>query len=162
MIIRKEVSMNRKNIISGLAIAALVVCMSSATAFAGGWGKGGMCRKDGLDDKIYYKAKFMLMNEEELDLSDKQVDTIKDIKMATKREMVKKKAEIGLVKLDIKEKLYEDKVDPAAIDPLIDKKYDLKKAKAKYLVGQYAELKDVLTEKQKDQMKSLWRASCKK
>ena len=104
----------------------------------------------------------MLKNEDELGLSDKQVAAIKELKFDTKRELVKRSAEIDLVKIDIKEKLYKDKVDVKGMDPLIDKKYELKKEKAKYLVKQYAALKGILTDKQLEEMKVLWRKSCKK
>ena len=67
-----------------------------------------------------------------------------------------------MVKIDIKEKLYMDKVDVSGINALVDKKYELKKEKAKYLVKQYADLKAVLTDDQLDEMKSLWRKSSKK
>ncbi|MFC1548813.1 Spy/CpxP family protein refolding chaperone [Candidatus Omnitrophota bacterium] len=153
--------MNRKLIVFPLLVVFLMFSVVPYIAQADGYkGKGGYHK--GLDEKIFYKAKFMLKNEDELELSDKQVDKIKEIKFATKRELVTKSAEIGLVKIDIKEKLHEDKVNVAGINPLIDKKYELKKEKAKYLVKQYAALKGVLTDKQLDEMKGLWRKSCKK
>jgi len=152
--------MNKKIFVYSLLISFLAVSLTPCAADAGGWGKGKRHDK-GLDEKICYKAGFMMMNEEELGLSDEQVDKIKDIKMATKREMVKRGSEIDMVKLDIKEKMYEDKIDPADLDPLIDKKYELKKAKAKYLVRQYADLKGVLSDDQMKELKSLWRKSCK-
>ncbi len=153
--------MNRKLIVFPLLVAFLMFSVVPYIAQADGCKKKGGYYK-GCDEKIFHKAKFMLKNEDELELSDKQVDKIKEIKFATKRELVKRSAEIDLVKIDIKEKLYKDKVDVAGIDPLIDKKYELKKEKAKYLVKQYAALKGVLTDKQLDEMKALCRKSCKK
>ena len=150
--------MNRRLAVFSLVAAFL---MFSVVAQADGYKKKGGYHK-GFDEKIFYKAKFMLKNEDELELSDKQVDDMKELKFATKRELIKRDAEIDLAKIDIKEKLYKDKVDVAGIDPLIDKKYELKKEKAKYLVKQYAALKGVLTDKQLDEMKTLWRKSCKK
>ena len=153
--------MVKKLVIFPLVVAFLMLSLAPGLAQADGWKKGRGYDK-GLDEKIYFKAGFLMMNQEELGLSEKQVDQIKAIKMATKRELVKRDAEIDLVKLDIKEKMYEDKIDPAAIDPLIDRKYDLKKARAKYLVKQYAALKGVLTDEQQEKMRSVWRSHCKK
>ena len=48
-------------------------------AQADGYKKKEGCHK-GLDGKIFYKAKFMLKNTDELELSDQQVDKIKEIK----------------------------------------------------------------------------------
>ena len=55
--------------------------------------------------------------------------------------------------MDIKEAMWSDNLDLEAINTLIDKKYDLKKAKAKSSIADYAELKGILTEEQKAKMK---------
>ncbi|MFC1479962.1 Spy/CpxP family protein refolding chaperone [Candidatus Omnitrophota bacterium] len=153
--------MNRKLIAVPLLAVFLMFSIVPQIAQADGYKKGKGCHK-GLDGKIFYKAGFILKNEEELGLSDKQVEKVKALKFATKRELVKRNAEISLVKIDIKEKLYKDKVDVTGINSLIDKKYELKKEKAKYLVKQYADLKGILTDAQLNQMKALWRKQCKK
>ena len=116
----------------------------------------------GLDEKIFYKAKFMLKSQDELELSDRQIDKIKKLKVAAKKELIMKKAEIDLIKVDIKAKLYGDKVDVPGINKLIDEKYKLKSAKAKYLVKTYAGLKDVLTKKQMKEFKTLCHKAYKK
>ncbi len=153
--------MNRKLVVFPLLVAFLMFSFVPYIAQADG-SKNKEGYHKGLDEKIFYKAKFMLKNADELELSDKQVDAIKELKFATKRELVKRSAEIDLVKIDIKEKLYKDKIDLAGINPLIDKKYELKKEKAKYLVKQYAALKGILTDKQLKELKVLCRKSCKK
>ena len=152
--------MNKKLFALPLLVFFLIFSLMPYAAQADGYKKGGGYHK-GMDEKIYYKAKSMLKNQDELGLSDKQVDQIKDIKFATKKELIMKDAEIDLAKIDIKGKFYEDKVDVAGLDPLIDKKYDLKKAKAKYLVKQYADLKGILTDDQMKEMKSICRKSSK-
>ncbi len=153
--------MIRKLVVFPLLVFFLVFSLVPYVAQADGYGREKRYHK-GLDEKVFYKAKFILENQDELGLSDKQVEQIKDLKFATKRELVSKDAEIDLVKIDIKEKLYEDKVDVPGMNALIDKKYELKKAKAKYLVKQYADLKGILTDEQLKAMKTLWRKSCKK
>ena len=148
--------MNRKLFTFTLLTFFLVFSILPYMAQADGKGKG--CSK-GLDDKIIYKAMAMIKSQEELGLSDEQVAKIKDLKYGVKKELVKKTAEIDILKIDIKAMLYGDTVDVAAIDPLIDKKYEIKKAKAKYLVAKYAELKDMLTEEQTKELKTLCKAS---
>ena len=115
-----------------------------------------------VNDKVIYKAKMFLTYQEELGLSEKQIDQIEEIKYAVKREVISKDAEIDLLKIDIKEKLYADKTDVKAIDPLIEKKYALKKEKAEYLVAQYAKIKEVLSDEQYEEAKKIWCETMKK
>ena len=75
--------------------------------------------------------------------------------------MIRKKAEIDIVALDIKAAMRDEQINTGAIDKLIDRKYDLKKAKAKSLVGAYAAVNGILTDEQKSKLKSLWK-KCKK
>lgn len=152
--------MARKYIALALAVVFLL-CMTTAV-FADGY-KGGKDKKS-LECKIYYKAKYMLKNEEELGLTDKQVKQIKEIKHGVKKELIERNAQIDLVKVDIKIHLYGEKINVNEVNKLIDKKYSLKKEKAKYLVKAYAELKDILSDKQKKDFKSICRKSscCKK
>ncbi|MFH1552248.1 MAG: hypothetical protein ABID83_01225 [Candidatus Omnitrophota bacterium] len=153
--------MNKKLIVIPLIMLFCVFSLAPYVAQADGYKKEKGYDK-GLDEKIFCKAKFILQNEDELGLSDKQVEKIKALKFETKRELVKRDAEIDLVMIDIKEKLYMDKVDVPGMNALIDKKYEMKKEKAKYLVKQYADLKAILTDEQMDKMKALWKKSCKK
>ena len=57
--------------------------------------------------------------------------------------------------------MWQNAIDTEAIDALIDKKYEIKKEKAKSMVGAYAELKGILTAEQKDKLKELYK-KCKK
>jgi len=152
--------MIRKLIVFPLLVLFLMFSLVPYIAQADHYKKGGRHHKD-LDEKIYYKAKFMLKNQDELGLSDEQVNKIKDLKYATKREVIKRDAEIDLVKVDIKQKLHEDKTDVEGINTLIDKKYALKNEKAKYSVKTYADLKNILTEEQMKELKTLFREKTK-
>ena len=154
-----------KKMIALMAVlAVLAMGAMPYAAMAEGHKKGMMGKGDkaGLEGKVCMKAGFMLKNEEELGLSADQVKKIKDIKMSVKRGLIQKNAEIDLVALEIKGLLYEEKVDVKAVNALVDKKYDLKKAKAKDLVQAYANLKAVLSADQMKEMKSLWKKGCSK
>lgn len=158
--------MNKKVVLVGLMVLALIFCLSqeafSAHGYAGksGYGchmgsKGGYSHKKGMESKFTRKAHFFLKNKEELDLTDKQVATIKNLKLSVKKDLIKRDAEIEILALDIKAKMWEDTINTTEINKLIDKKYDLKKEKAKALVAACAKLKGVLTDKQKDKLKGL-------
>ena len=147
--------MRKSAMIIGL-IAVLVLSLSATQLYAGGYYKGrGGCYKKGMADKIYRKAGMMYAYQEEIGLSDEQVEKIKVLKMNTKKDLIRRKAEIDVISVDIKSELWEDTIDVDAINTLIDKKYELKKEKAKSLVRAYAELKGILTEEQMDKLKSV-------
>lgn len=131
-------------------------CSIAPMALADGHYKKGGYDKKGLDDKIYCKAKFMLRNGDELGLSDEQIDRIMDITFATKRGLIDRNAGIWHVKTDIKEKMHEDKTDVPGLQALMDKKYELKKERARFLVQQYAAMKGVMTDEQYTEAKKLW------
>ncbi|MDP8299305.1 MAG: hypothetical protein P9L88_05335 [Candidatus Tantalella remota] len=154
--------MTKKFIVLPVLVLFLMCLIPQFAQADGGYKGGGGYHQKGLDSKILYKAKFMLKNQDELGLSAEQVKKIKEVKIAVKKDTVKRNAEIELIKIDIKAKMYDDKLDVAGIDKLIDKKYDLKKAKAKALVQTCSDMRDILTEDQMKEFKAMCRKSCKK
>lgn len=154
--------MNKKNVIALLLVIGLVLSVTALDAYAFDGGKKKGCQKaGGLEKKFLCKAHFVLKNSDELGLSDKQIKEIKTLKIDAKKDIIRKKSEIDLIAVDIKAAMYTDPIDTAAINKLIDKKYDLKKEKTKALVGAYAALGGTLTEEQKANLKAL-RKKCKK
>jgi len=113
--------------------------------------------KKSLNEKVLKKAYFFLKNADEIGLSDDQVMNVKEIKVAAKKEMIRKDADIELLKIDIKSKLYSDNINLDEINKLIDQKYKLKNEKAKYLVAKYAELKGMLTDEQMEKAIEIWK-----
>ena len=113
----------------------------------------------GLDKKFFKKVRLALKNQEELGLSDEQCEKLKALKMNTKKDLIKRKAEIDIIEVDIKGNLYEDPIDKKSINKLIDKKYELKKAKAKALVEVYAAFQNIFTDDQKKKLKEISRKS---
>tara|TARA_Y100000031_G_C8157631_1_gene355343 strand:- start:79 stop:555 length:477 start_codon:yes stop_codon:yes gene_type:complete len=149
-----------------IALTSLVMILMLgsvvSTAHADGYGKSKGCYyKQKSSCKVLKKAKFMLHNQEELGLSDEQVKQIKDLKVKAKKEVIRKKAEIEILAIDIKAGMWADVIDANAINGLIDMKYELKKQKAKSLLSSYVELKNILTAEQKKTLKALFR-KCKK
>lgn len=108
-----------------------------------------------LDTKIFHKVRLALKNQEELGISDEQYEKLKTLKANTKKDLIKRKAEIDIIGVDIKSKLGEDTIDTKSINKLIDQKYELKKAKAKALVEAYAAFQNILTDDQKKKLKGI-------
>jgi len=143
-----------------VAVGFLGVADGYANRDKGGYSKGGM-QGGGhyempLHAKLFMKAKFLMIHQEELGLSEQQLDAIKDIKHGFKKEMITRTAEIEVIKVDIKALLHKRVVDVEAINRLIDQKYAIKNAKSKSMVQAFADLKAVLTDAQYDQMKKIW------
>ncbi|MFH1847184.1 MAG: hypothetical protein ABH869_06495 [Candidatus Omnitrophota bacterium] len=152
--------MNKRRAKLTLTAVVLVSSILTMNVYADGCGK--MCGKMksghmNLEEKFSCKALFIMENEEELGLSEQQIDSIKELRMTAKKDIIRKKAEIDIVGLDIKKELWEDTINVAVIDALIDQKYDFKKEKQKILIKAYASLKNVLTEDQKQKMKNIFK-----
>ena len=163
-----RITCERKNKIKVIVIAGLIVMLSSflglniADAKYSGQGGGGYhsCSgwKDiGLEGKFFKKVHMLKSNQEELGLSEKQMDAISNLKLALKRDLIHYGAQIDVLKLDIQAKLREKDVDVNDVNRLVDEKYEAKKAKSKRLVQAYADLKNVLTEDQYNRLKQLKR-----
>lgn len=139
-----------------LVAAAVLVLFLAGDVFAYdqnyGWDSKDMFSK---------KAMFILSNQDELGLSDAQVEEINNLKLGVKKDMIKKEADIEVLELDIESALLKDAPDITAVNALIDQKYELKKAKTKVSIESCAALKGILTSEQKTKLKSLNKA-CKK
>lgn len=117
----------------------------------GGYQKGG-----GLDKMFFMKSHFILENREELGLTDDNVKAIESLKTDTLKSLIRQNADIAVVCIDIKTALHQYPIDTAAVNKLVDQKYDLKKAKTKTLVDAIAKLKGTLTKEQYDKLKEIW------
>lgn len=150
--------MNKK-IIAGLSVLLVAFSVSSA-AFAGG--RGGHCGKsfdgDGLKEMFFFKAHKVLQLEKELGLSSEQAATIKSLKVETTKGLIRSGADLEIIKIDLYSQLKKDAADTAAVEKLIDQKYEIKKAKEKLVAGSYAKLKAALTDKQWETFKASFHA----
>jgi len=146
--------MNKKNIVVSSLVVFFCAMFFASMAYADRGYKDGH-HKYGLDKKVLKKFHLILTHKDDLGLSDEQVKKIKGLKIKTKKNLIKQKAEIDLIKIDIKSSLWEDKIDIKTIEKLIDQKYEIKKEKAKALINSYAELKNILSDEQKAKLKSI-------
>jgi len=152
-------------IVAGLLIAVIALAPSYALANKGGHaaeqhcriaggGKGGW----GIEGKFFHKAHFLLKNQDELGLSDAQVDTVRKLKLDTKKSIIRQEADIEVLRLDIHALLYDSEVNVKAVNKLIDQKYAIKRDKSKKAVAAFVELKSIISEEQWDNMKALWKS----
>ena len=109
----------------------------------------------GLETKFFQKVHLAFKNQEELGLSDKQYEKIRTLKMDTKKDLIKRKAEIDTIAVDIKSKLWGDSIDKESIYKLIDQKYELKKARAKAIIDACDTFKNILTDEQKKKLREI-------
>jgi Spy/CpxP family protein refolding chaperone len=96
-------------------------------------------------------------NQDELKVNDNQLNQIRELEIALKKDSIKKKAEIEIITVDIRSFLSEDEIDIDAVSKLIDQKYEIKKAGLKKVVKSFAELKKILTKEQKEKLKEVIR-----
>ena len=152
--------MSRKSALVAVLASVLIFGVAALPAYAGHGKKAGYhCGSK--KDKVYRKACMLLKNREELGLSDKQVDKIKALKYDAKKAAIRRQAEIDIIAVDLRKEKHADTLNIEAVNKLIDKKYELKKEKAKASVKACAEIKGTLTEEQKAKLKEIWK-KCKK
>lgn len=146
--------MNKKTVISAVLAFALVFSLTMFNAYAddGGKKKG---YHQGFEKKFFYKTRLILKNKDKLGLAGKQLKKIKSLKIKTKKNVIRKDAELSIIALDIKAAIGEKQIDVVAVNKLLDKKYDLKKDKAKSSLAAYAALKRILTDEQMGKLKNI-------
>ena len=147
-----------KRSLIAVVVLAMIFAVSTTVSFAyKGFDKKPAGHYQKLEDKAMSKAYMILKNKDALGLTDEQVKQVKDLKLKLKKDEIAQNAEIETVALDIKSQLWEDTINTEAINALIDKKYELKKAKAKSSVAAYAQLKNILSQAQRDKLKELYK-----
>lgn len=106
--------------------------------------------------KLMGKAHFYLENQKELGLTEEQVNSIKALKLETKKIYLRQMADHQIFELDMNHKLSETKVDVAGIQAMIDQHTASMTSSAKETVAAYAKLKSVLSGEQIAKAKEFW------
>ena len=148
----------RRHILVAVSLVLALVLMQSA-AFAerrGGHDQGRQHQKS-IKEKFFKTVKMIHHNQDELNLNDDQLNQIRALKIAIKKDLIRNKAEVEIVVVDIRSLLHEDKIDVDAASKLIDQKFETKKAGMKKVVKSFAELKNILTKEQKEKLKEVVR-----
>ena len=148
----------KKYLIVTMALALTVGLMQSVSFADKGYRDGQrVYQKKSIKAKFFKTVRLIYLYQDELKVSDEQLNKIKELKVALKKDLIRKKADIKVIKVDIRSLLYEDEVDVDAVNRLIDQKYEIKKAKSKMVVESYAKLKKVLTKEQMDNLRRIFR-----
>ena len=113
-----------------------------------------------LCSKFFHIAHGILENKTELGLSDEIFRKVKDLKMNTKKELIKAKADIEIIAVDIMANLC-DNSELAEINKLIDKKYTLKKESMKTLVSAFVSLKKMVSKEQLNKLRAMCKSSAR-
>ena len=106
-------------------------------------------------EKFFHFAHSILENHEELGLSDEAVKKVRDLKIGTKKSLIRNRAEVELLMVDVISSLCQEKPDISAINKLIDKKFDIKKAGMKKLIASFVAVKKLLSKEQIKQVKAI-------
>jgi hypothetical protein len=140
-----------------IGLVALIIALGWMQSVSFAEMKGKMGAKGphemSLEDKLFKKIHVIYEHQEEIGVSDEQMEQIKGIKTDLKKDLVKSEADIDVIKIDYKDALYQDEVDIDAVNKLIDQKYEVKKAKAKKVVAAYAQFKKILSKEQMEKLK---------
>jgi len=109
-------------------------------------------------EKFFHFAHSILENYEELGLTDEDAKKIRELKIGTKKSLIRNTAEVELFTVDIIVKLHEDKPEISEINKLLDKKFDVKKAGMKKLIAAFIGIKKLLSKEQMKKMKAICKA----
>jgi len=149
----------KKLLVSGLVISGLI--MASPTALLAGGHGGSKCYKSSQKEssckssKLKKKLKTLWANKDALELKDKQLDKIADIKHTALKDLIQLKADKEIVAVDIKTAFWADSIDLNKVNDLIDKKYAAKAKTAKVFAKALSDVQKVLTIKQNEQWKEI-------
>ena len=106
-------------------------------------------------EKFFHFAHSILENHEELGLTDVDGKKVRDLKIGTKKSMIRNRAEVELLMVDIISSLYQEKPEISEINKLIDKKFEIKKAGMKKLIAAFVGIKKLLSREQIKQIKAI-------
>ncbi len=111
--------------------------------------------KKGFKGKFYKKIKLIIKKSDELGISDEQLKQVKRLKSETKKSLIKQEADLESIKVDFDDEMEKENLDKNTINRLIDKKYEIKKNKAKTIIAALSDLDEILKKDQKEKLKDL-------
>ena len=106
-------------------------------------------------EKFFHFAHSILENHEELGLTDEAVKKVRELKIGTKKSMIRNRAEVELLMVDIISSLYREKPEIPEINKLVDKKFEIKKVGMKKLIAAFIGIKKLLSKEQIKQIKAI-------
>lgn len=151
----RRIQMRKYLIVTITLVLALGLMQSVSFAEKRAGYDHGRHHKKSVNEKFFKKAKMIYLYQDELNVTDEQLDQINELKIALKKDLIRKEADLNIIKVDIRSLLHEDEVNISAVNKLIDQKYEIKKAKMKKVVQSYAQLKKILTKEQIEKLKEI-------
>lgn len=150
-----------KKVFASILVAFAIISLNLGPVYAcdkGGSSKCSKCELEAQQCKVTKLKKEMSLYwayQDELKLSDDQLQKIADVKHAAMKQMIRESAEVKVLKVDIKTELWAPQIDADKLTPLIDAKYAAKAKLAKSMVKALADAQAVLTSDQRDKMKEI-------
>lgn len=149
----------KKVILSSLLILGLVFSLPVLSQ-AGGHASGSSCEKKCSKSSSDYKSKckvdklkkkfmFVWENKEALNLSQDQLNKLKELKRSATKDLIRQSADAKVVKVDLKSEMWEPTIDLNKVNVLVEQKYDAKKKVALTYVKAIADMRNILTEQQR-------------
>lgn len=136
---------------SGIFMGVIIFALAIPFANASANGFGGHDRpKRGKESECMFfrKAHMIETHQNELGLPAEKIKAIKNLTVETKKTLIQQHAEIEIASVEMEAKLHEDHIDVEALNPIIERKYEMKKNKTKTLINAIAQLKNMLTEEE--------------
>ena len=112
-----------------------------------------------LGSKFFHMAHTIFENHVELGFSEESLHKVKDLKINTKKSLIRSTAEIDIVAVDIMAKVWECSPDMTEINKLIDKKFTLKKESMKEILSAFLSLKKMLSKEQLSKLHGICKAN---
>lgn len=139
----------------GMGMSGCQKCQEKKSRGDEGHGRGAGGKGSDLREMFFKKSQMLWKHQAELGISEDQLAAISSLKAAVEKDLIQKDADSEVIGIDIQQRMMEDPIDVKAVNVLLDKKYEAKKAAARSLVSACAELRKILTEEQKQKMKQL-------
>ena len=115
--------------------------------------------KQCLGSKFFHMAHSIFENQAELGFSEENLHKVKDLKINTKKSLIRSTAEIDIIAVDIMAKTWEDSPDMDEINKLIDIKFTLKKESMKEILNAFLSLKKMLSKEQLRKLHGICKAN---
>ncbi|MEE9166518.1 MAG: periplasmic heavy metal sensor [Candidatus Neomarinimicrobiota bacterium] len=122
--------------------------MMSHTSMKGEKHQTGMGHKYMMRQKHHGGDKFFLGMKDELGLTDEQVSKLRALKSETEKRMIRTKADLGILEIELHDLLREDKVNVKTVDSKIEKIGELRTKMQKAHVHAGLDARKMLTSEQ--------------
>ena len=133
-----------------LSLIMAVTLLLPAVCFADGH------QRLSLEEKYFSTIFFLLQHKEELQLTEEQIQSIKDRKFDLMRQDIQSDAQLALIGLDMKKELHSVSPKLDQLETLVDNKTEVIRTLDKLYVRAIVDTQTLLTPEQRDTAKELF------